>query len=75
MSHTDILKNIKGIIQDHIDLCHGLGSYVELVCLSRDPSHGYEHMKQVARKSLLIFNELVSGFMSKNSIDEFNLTF
>jgi len=58
MSHTIILKNIKGIIQDHIDLCDGLGSYVELVCLSRDPSHGYEHMKEVARKSLIIFNEM-----------------
>lgn len=60
MNHTDILSEIQqyNVLQEHIDLCQGLGIFVNLICANRDPSHGYEHMKQVARNSLKIFNQL-----------------
>lgn len=73
MNHTEILDIIKDkIIEDHKYLCYGLGEYVRITCDARDPSHGYEHMKQVAKNSLIIFNNMFEKIkLSNMSKDKF----
>jgi len=72
MNHTEILDGIKGCLDEHIEFCNGLGLYVATVCKDRDPSHGYEHMKQVAKISLLIFNQMHDNIkLSTMSIPSF----
>jgi uncharacterized protein len=60
MNHTEILDVLENftVTQEHKQLCSQLGIFVETTCGHRDPSHGYEHMKQVAKNSLVIFNKL-----------------
>lgn len=58
MNHTEILDGIHGCIGEHKELCNRLGLFVATICEGRDSSHGYEHMKQVAKNSLQIFNKM-----------------
>lgn len=60
MNHTEILDVLENftVTREHRELCSELGTFVEATCGDRDPSHGYEHMKQVAKNSLIIFNKL-----------------
>lgn len=79
IDHTEILNDISfPIMDDHKKLCHGLGEYVLLTCGSRDSSHGYEHMKNVARNSIYIYNKMYEDIklttMNKNKFFSLLLT-
>lgn len=71
MTHIDILEDIKGITQEHINLCNILGTFVNETCITRDASHGYEHMKKVARNSLIIYNNTINLDLVSTSREKF----
>jgi len=79
INHTEILNDLSfPIIEDHKNLCYGLGEYVLLTCSSRDLSHGYEHMKKVAQNSIYIFDKMYKDIeltsMDKNKFFSLLLT-